>query len=43
MSISLILWIIAVVLMALSAFGIQSRVDLFKLGWAFAVAAFALV
>jgi hypothetical protein len=40
MSIGLILFVIAIVLMALAAFGITSRVNLWYLGWAFALAGY---
>lgn len=41
MTISLILYVVAIILMVASSIGLKSKIDLFKLGWAFAVAAFA--
>jgi len=42
MTISLILLIVAIILMVLSAVGVETRIDLYKLGWACVVAAFAV-
>jgi hypothetical protein len=37
-TVDLVLLIIAVILMAISAFNVQSPVDLWKLAWAFVIA-----
>ena len=37
----IVLFVIAALLMAASSIGLQSKIDLFKLGWAVAVIAFA--
>lgn len=42
MSVHILLLVIAVVLMAISAFNVPSKVDLFKLGWAFVIASLIL-
>lgn len=41
MTLALLFYIIAIVMFVLSAFGIPSGADLFKLAWAFVIAAVA--